>query len=270
MRVSVFVPENPQANDHSPQVELRDVWAGPETYAEDYYSAGNFNLGPEQAAQPDRLGSELLNAEPEIISIDGDDGVEGPATSLPLAAFQGALGQSSFTPQMSLVEPLGHAFSGTSQGALGGAEDVVEPSGELQGGRTAADAELMETDFDLEYPELSRPASVTEVAVQEETPRSVEAPALRGAEEHSAEEPVLLGSREFAAQDFAETDDDRAKLNARKEEDTGNAGAAKHPPVSDGGEPFPLHNSCFLDAFCYRRFRYGKSSHHRGDFRRKG
>lgn len=268
MRVSVFVPETPQANDHPMQVELRDVWAGPEAYAEDYYSAGNFNLGPEQAAQPDRLGSELLNAEPEIISIDDDDGVEeGPATSLPLAAFQGTLGQSSLTPQTSLVEPLGHAFSGTLQGALGGAEGVVEPSRELQ------DAELMETDFDLEYPELSRPASVTEVAAQEETPLSVEAPvapALRDAEEHSAEELVLLGSGEFAAQDFAETDDGRAELNAWKEEDTGNVGAAKHLPVSDGGELFPFHNSCFLDALCDRRFRHGKSSQHRGGFRRKG
>ena len=273
--MSAFVPENPQANELSPQLQLRDVWAGPETYAEDYYSAGNFNLGLEQDTRPDRLGSELLDAGHEIISVDDDDEMEEvPAASLSRTALQDALGQASRPPQMPLVEPVGHLFSGTFTGALGDVEGVIEPSRDVLDGRAASDTELMETDFDLEYPELSGSDSVTEVAVPlEGIPCSVgEAPAavaLRESEERSPEEPVPPGG-EFDTQDIAESEGDRAELNMWEEEDNGNVGEAEPLPATDGGESVTVYNSCSPDTLCCSKSCRGKSSYRLGRFRKSG
>lgn len=77
-----------------PAIQIPNPWAGPETYAEDYYAGGDINLVPGQSVDPNHLGEEDEDSNEFImttdngetagseISKDGDRMVEGTTSPL--------------------------------------------------------------------------------------------------------------------------------------------------------------------------------------------
>ena len=80
-----------------PAIEIPNPWAGPETYAEDYYAGGDINLVPGQSVDPNHLGEEDEDSNEFIITtdngetagsaisedvVDGDQMVEGTTSLL--------------------------------------------------------------------------------------------------------------------------------------------------------------------------------------------
>ncbi|KAF6760229.1 hypothetical protein DFP72DRAFT_1166473 [Ephemerocybe angulata] len=107
-----FVPEHPIDLGNSPPAEIRNVWEGPETYAEDFYSGGDFNIAPGQILEPHHLGPEQGNAEPEIIDLDSDNEIESmaPPASAVFTSTQGP-SRSPSPPHPAQLDflALGHA-----------------------------------------------------------------------------------------------------------------------------------------------------------------
>lgn len=56
-----------------PAIEIPDPWAGPETYAEDYYAGGDINLVPGQSVDPNHLGEEDEDSNQFIMTTDNDE-----------------------------------------------------------------------------------------------------------------------------------------------------------------------------------------------------
>lgn len=176
------------------QIQIRDVWEGPDEYAEDYYSGGDVRLREGQPAIPDLL-------EPEPINLDADDLEENPVSCLPLSEVQGMSedGSSLGSPSVD-VSPEAHVVSqdlqnghtsseglkafnkevlgdrmqrssdevaGLTFDMLSDAQETAALSPELQNvlasppRRTLSDLETIDGDFDLEYPDNSRSTSVT-------------------------------------------------------------------------------------------------------------
>lgn len=54
-------------------VEIPDPWAGPKTYAEDYYAGGDINLVPGQSVDPNHLGEEDEDPNQFIMTTDNGE-----------------------------------------------------------------------------------------------------------------------------------------------------------------------------------------------------
>lgn len=190
-----FVPRQPETDNTPAEVQIRDVWEGPEKYAEDYYSGGDGVLRHGQPANADFLEA---NGVHETIDLDEEDFEElplplsearnapepgstisgtfsAPDSSEQDAPLQGLRNGHAHGESLKEVEELGGAVHDdfqprpdVSSKFLFGSHPDAEREGlprELQdvlaspSRPTLSESEIAEVDFDLEYPDSSRPPS---------------------------------------------------------------------------------------------------------------